>query len=291
MDKKWIQRNYSYWFLVPGVLIFFVFFAVPSLQSFYYSLTYWDGIRPARFIGLANFVNLFAVPDHATGIKNTIIFTVFTSMFKVGLGFALALFINNSRKISLFTRSVLFFPVILSTVAVGLAFTVILHPNGVLNQFFREIHLGFLAQDWLVDRNIVMYSISAVEVWKYSGLHMVFFLAGLQTIPREVHESAVMDGAGHWQKFRSVTLPLMVPVLNTNIIFSLIGGLKVFDIVMALTNGGPGFASNVINNIVYRNFAEGRYGEATAATVLLFLMIVAIVLTVQRWLKTMEKEV
>ena len=280
-----IKRNYSYYLLLPGFLLFFILFVLPSLGSFYYAFTNWSGIGHYSWIGMENFGNLLDTDNNSISFKNTFIFATITTILKVSLGFALALFVNQKLKSAVYLRSILFFPVVLSSIAVALAFQAIMHPvNGVLNIFLRFIQLDGLAQDWLTNPSIVMYSISFVEVWKYVGFHMVLFLAGLQTVPKEMYESSTIDGANKWQQFRFITFPLLRPVLNVNIIFSIIGGLKVFDIVYGLTSGGPGNASNVINIIIYKNFAEGRYGEATAANVVLFLMILIIILISNKFL-------
>ncbi|OMF34594.1 MULTISPECIES: carbohydrate ABC transporter permease [Paenibacillus] len=278
------KMYYSYWLLLPGLLIFSVFFIYPNLTGFLYAFTNMDeSFKYTRFVGFDNFKSLFQEDDQVIAFKNTFIFAIITTVFKIVLGLLLALLANAKLRTTLFFRSMLFFPVLLSTLAVSLVFSALLHPSrGLLNVFLETLHLDMLAQSWLTDPQIVIFSVSFVEIWKWTGLSMILFLAALQTIPQELKESAMVEGVNSWQMFRHITLPLIMPIVNTNVILSVIGGLKVFDIVYALTGGGPGNSSQVINTIVFKNFAAGRNGEATAANVMLFLIVLVIVLLVNK---------
>lgn len=285
------KRNYPYFMLIPGLFVFVVFFVLPSVFSFYYAFTNWSGIGSFRWVGWDNFNNLFGNEDAPLSFRNTFLFTIITTFFKITLGLALALYVNQKLKSAVYLRSMLFFPAILSGVAVALAFTAIYHPEqGILNQFLRFVHLDSLTENWITNRHIVMYSISFVEIWKWTGFHMVLFLAGLQSISRDMYESSTIDGANKWKQFRYITFPLLRSVTNANIVFSIIGGLKVFDIVYGLTGGGPGNASSVLNIVIFKSFAQGRFGEATAANVILFLMILIIVLLLNKLLGNREEE-
>ncbi|XID93963.1 carbohydrate ABC transporter permease [Paenibacillaceae bacterium WGS1546] len=286
-----IRKNYPNWMLAPGLLIFLLLFVVPSAGSFYYAFTNWTGIGSFRWIGLDNFRTLLDTDDTLLALRNTFLFTIVTTLLKIGLGLALALFVNRKLKTAVYLRSVLFFPAILSGIAVALAFTAILHPDqGILNQTLRFLHLDGWANNWLTDRGIVMYAVSFVEVWKWAGFHMVLFLAGLQTIPGDMYESSTIDGASKAQQLRYITLPLIRPVLNANLLFSIIGGLKVFEIVYGLTGGGPGNASVVLNVLIFKSYAQGRLGEATAANLILFLLVTMLVLALNKLLGRREEE-
>ncbi|MEF2244732.1 carbohydrate ABC transporter permease [Paenibacillus sp. IITD108] len=280
------KRFYSYWLLLPGALIFTIFFIVPSLMSFYFAFTNLNGaFQVTRFVGFENFVTLYDNPNNLLALKNTFIFAIVTTVIKVFLGLILAILANQAIKSKVVLRSILFFPVILSTVAVSIAFKAIYHPStGLLNVFLKNIGLDSLAMNWLTDPAIVMYAISFVEIWKWTGFSMILFLAALQSLPQEVNEAAKIDGASPWQQFRFITFPMLIPVLNTNIILSTIGGLKVFDIVYTLTGGGPGNASNVINTAVFKAYAAGRNGEATAANLVLFIIVLIAVLALNKFI-------
>ncbi|WP_338551324.1 sugar ABC transporter permease [Paenibacillus sp. KS-LC4] len=286
-----IKRNYSYGMLLPGLLLFVIFFVLPSIASFYYAFTNWSGVGNFHWIGWDNFRSLMDSDDASIAFRNTFLFTFLTTIVKVVLGLALALFVNQKLKTAVYLRSMLFFPAILSSIAVALAFTAIYHPEqGIINQALRFVHLESWTQNWITDRQLVMYSVSFVEIWKWTGFHMVLFLAGLQTISHDMYESSTIDGANKWKQLRYITLPLLRSVINANIMFCIIGGLKVFDIVYGLTGGGPGNASAVLNTVIFKNFAQGRYGEATAANVILFLIIVFIVLVLNKLLGNREEE-
>ncbi|MBB6670648.1 carbohydrate ABC transporter permease [Cohnella nanjingensis] len=279
--------------LVPGLLLFLVLFITPSMGAFYYAFTDLTDFNffSAKYVGWENFKTLFDTDGSMLALKNTIIFTVVTTVFKITIGLGLAVLLNMKLRTTLYLRTVFFFPVILSTVAVALAFSAIYHPTtGLLNQFLRLLGLDFLAQNWITDRGLVMYSISAVEVWKWTGIGMVLFLAGLQSIPQDAYESATIDGANAWQQFRSITLPLLLPSIKSVFFLSMIGGLKVFDIVIALTNGGPGKASTTLNYMVYEDFSKHFYGEGTAASLLLFLLILVTVAILNLFISRKEVE-
>jgi len=280
------KQFYSYWLLVPGLLIFTIFFIFPSLMSFYFAFTNLNGaFEVTRFVGFENFITLYENPDNILALKNTFLYAFITTLFKIVLGLALALLANQAIKSKIVLRSVLFFPVILSTVAVAIAFRALYHPStGLINVFLKAIGLDSLAQSWLTDPSIVMYAISFVEIWKWTGFTMVLFLAALQSVPNDIIEAAEIDGATPWQRFRFITMPMLIPVLNTNVILSVIGGLKVFDIVYALTGGGPGNASSVINTAVFKAYAAGRNGEATAANLVLFVIVLAAVLLLNKFI-------
>ncbi|MBP1992191.1 carbohydrate ABC transporter permease [Paenibacillus eucommiae] len=290
--NKLMKHYYTHWLLLPGLLLFIGLFIIPSLGSFYYAFTDWNGLRVTRFVGWENFLNLFDGGDNFLAFKNTLIFTVITTFFKITLGLLLAILLNMKLRSTMYLRTVFFFPVILSTVAVALAFSAIFHPShGLLNECLRLLHLDSWTQSWITNPHIVIYSVSMVEIWKYAGLHMMLLLAGLQSISNEPYEAATIDGANALEKFRYITIPLMIPIIKANILISLISGLKVFDIVIALTNGGPGGASNVINTIIFKSFAAQRYGEGTAANLLLFILILVVVLILNKILSKKEVEV
>lgn len=274
---KQTKSFYSYNYLIPGAILYVIFFILPTLISFYYSLTDWNLVK-ANFIGLENFKTIITSSDLNIGFKNTAIFTVLTLTFKVIFGLLLALLVNSGLKTQNFLRGVFFFPVILSAVAVGLMFTSLYYPtHGLVNTILTTIGLGAFTPDWLGDPKVVMYAVSFVDVWKGAGYDMVIILAGLQSVSKDFYEAISIDGGNKWQSFRSITLPMIRPAINSCIILNLIGAIRMFDIIWVTTKGGPGFASQVIGTIIYRQFADGYFGIATAAGVLLFILISVIV--------------
>jgi raffinose/stachyose/melibiose transport system permease protein len=288
--KKYDKYSiYSYSFALPAVIIFSVLFVIPALMGAYYSFTFWD-FETARFAGLANFKNIFTDISLRVAIPNTLIFAAITTIFKVGFGVILALLLNKQLKLRNFYRSTFFFPTVLNSVSVGVAFSAILYPTGILNTFLRMIGLKFLAMDWLANIKLAIYSVSFLEIWKWTGVIMVIVLAGLQSISQDYYEAAEIDGANGYQKSIFITIPLAMPSINNGIVLSIVGGLKVFDIVYATTQGGPGTATEVINSLVYHAFGGGRYGEASAANLFLMVIVGIIGISSQRYLVKKEVE-
>jgi raffinose/stachyose/melibiose transport system permease protein len=168
----------------------------------------------------------------------------------------------------------IYFPAVLPMIVVGIVFKSILNPaTGALNSFLQFVGLDFLARQWLTDPDLALYSIIAVDTWKGVGFIMLLLLAGLETIPREYYEAAKIDGAGPFDEFRLITLPLLRPVLVVTTVLNLLYGLKVFDSVWVLTNGGPGYATETVYTIVFKEFARGHYAVSTALSTVLFLIM------------------
>jgi raffinose/stachyose/melibiose transport system permease protein len=269
------------WFLLPALGIYLVFYAAPTLASFVLSFTDWNAyLDRLSFVGLENFRKAFDDRVVGLSVRNTFVFALVTTVGKNLVGLSLALLLNRRLATRSLAPALFFAPAVLSYIVIGLVFRSILHPTGLLNQALAAAGLGFLAQQWLVDANIVMYSIAAVEIWQWSGYHMTIYLAGLKGIPRDLYESAYIDGAGPWQRLRAVTLPLVMPAFNVSLVLSLIGGMKVFTQVFILTEGGPGNASQVMYTYVYEAFADGRWALGNAVNLSLFVIIAVLALTV-----------
>jgi raffinose/stachyose/melibiose transport system permease protein len=286
-DRGRRKSSYPYWFLVPGGLIFAIFFLVPSVMAFWFSLTRWT-LFDQEFIGLDNYVQFFKEPALSSGLWHTLVYAVLTCGLKVVLGMALAVLLTGPILGRGFMRSVAFFPVLVSTIGVGLTFQVLMHPTkGIINQALGLI--GIDGPAWLVDQSWALPSVALVDVWQGVGLATVIYMAGILSIPGEYFEAARMDGAGAWQRFRHVTLPLAKPATISVVILSLIGGLRKFDLIWAMTKGGPGFTSDVMASVVYKQYQAGFYGLSTAGNVVLFLMVILIVLPLFWFINREEK--
>jgi raffinose/stachyose/melibiose transport system permease protein len=280
------KSPYPYWFCLPAAVIFFVFFVVPTFSSFFFSLTRWD-LTDWEFIGLDNFVQFFQEPALVIGLKNTLIYAVVTCGLKVVLGILLAQLLTSQIIARGFLRSVAFFPVLVSTIGVGLTFTVLMDPSvGTINKSLSLI--GIEGPAWLVDPRFALLSVALVDVWKGVGLATVILIAGIVSIPREYFEASAVDGASAFRRFRHIVLPLSKPAITTVIILSLIGGLRSFDLIWAMTRGGPGFTSDVIASVIYKQYQAGFYGLSTAGNVVLFLLVTAIVFPLYRFFTRQE---
>jgi raffinose/stachyose/melibiose transport system permease protein len=282
------RSPYPFWFCLPAAVIFLVFFIVPTFSSFFFSLTRWD-LSTWEFIGLNNFVNFFQEPALVIGLKNTLIYAVITCSLKVVLGILLAQLLTSPIIARGFLRSVAFFPVLVSTIGVGLTFTVLMDPSaGLINKSLAAV--GINGPAWLVDPKFALLSVALVDVWKGVGLATVIFIAGIVSIPREYFEASAVDGANSFRRFWHIILPLSKPAVTTVIILSLIGGLRTFDLIWAMTRGGPGFTSDVIASVIYKQYQAGFYGLSTAGNVVLFVLVTAIVFPLYRFFTRQEVE-
>jgi raffinose/stachyose/melibiose transport system permease protein len=280
------KSPYPYWFCLPAAVIFFVFFVIPTFSSFFFSLTRWD-LTDWEFIGLDNFANFFQEPALVLSLKNTLIYAAVTCGLKVVLGILLAQLLTSQIIARGFLRSVVFFPVLVSTIGVGLTFTVLMDPSaGLINKSLGVI--GIEGPAWLVDPTFALLSVALVDVWKGVGLATVIFIAGIVSIPREYFEAAAVDGASASRRFWRIVLPLSKPAITTVIILSLIGGLRSFDLIWAMTRGGPGFTSDVVASVIYKQYQAGFYGLSTAGNVVLFLLVTAIVFPLYRFFTRQE---
>ena len=270
------KSSYPHWFYLPAAVIYGVLFLVPTFASFYFSLTRWS-LFDYQFIGLDNFALFFREPGLVKGLTNTIIYAFVTSGLKVVLGLFLALLVTSEIVARGYLRSVLFFPVLVSTIGVGITFTALMNPEeGLINRALGTI--GVQGPGWLTDPSYALLSVALVDVWKGVGLATLIYIAGIVSIPQEYLEAARVDGAGPLSGFRHILLPLVRPATVTVIILSLIGGLRSFDLIWAMTRGGPGFTSDVIASVIYKQYQAGFYGLSTAGNVILFLVVTAIVL-------------
>jgi raffinose/stachyose/melibiose transport system permease protein len=286
------QNKYPNWFLLPALAVFGLLFVAPTLTSFYYSLTDWNiNTNVIHFIGLQNFKDLFADVKMRATLSNTLIYAFSVTFLRNLCGLILALMLNTSIKGRNLLRTIFYFPNVVAPMIIGYLFTAIYSPgHGILNTALRSVGMGFLAQDWLNNPKIALFSVIMTDVWRSSGFVMVIYLAGLQIIPAELYESASIDGAGPVWRFSNITFPLLAPTITVNVVLALIGTMKVFVMVLVLTNGGPGYATEVMNTYIADSFSLGLYGYGTAANIILTLFILGIGLPVLLLLRSKEIE-
>jgi raffinose/stachyose/melibiose transport system permease protein len=281
-----LDHQYPYWFYLPTAIIYTVLFLVPTFASFYFSLTRWS-IFETEFIGLENFVAFFQEPALVKGLVNTLIYGVVTSGLKVVLGMLLAVLLTSQIVARGYLRSVVFFPVLLSGIGVGIMFQILMNPErGLINETLAVF--GIDGPGWLTNPNLALYSVALIDVWKGVGLATLIYIAGIVSIPQEYFEAAKMDGASSVSTFWRIIMPLARPATVTVIILSLIGGLRSFDLIWATTRGGPGFSSDVIASVIYKQYQAGFYGLSTAGNVILFVLVTAIVLPLYWYLSRKE---
>lgn len=288
------EKIYPFYFAGAALIMYLMFFVLPSLMGFYYAFTDWNSYTTqVHYVGLENFKLIFSAgKGYLHYIQNTVIFTIATIILKTVIALALALLLTKGiQRFSNLHRAIIYLPAVLPMLVIALVFKSILNPaTGILNTSLRAIGLDFLAQKWLVDVRWAMPSVIAVDTWRGVGYIMVILIAGIQAIPKDYYEAASIDGASGWRAFWNITLPLLMPVLTVTTVLNLLYGLKVFDIVFVLTNGGPGRATDTVYTAIFEDFSKGRYGVATALSSLLFVVMVFLGFFVIRLMHRKELE-
>lgn len=278
-------------FIAPALILYMLFIIVPTVSSVYYSFTSWDGISPdVKFIGLANYKEIFTSARFGNALKNTIILTVFISVLENAFALALAVLVDNIRWGKNFFRSAFYIPVLISGIVSGFIWKIMYNYNfGAINSILTQIGLGDFRQDWLGNTSLTLIMIGVVLVWKGAGYYMIIYLASLQSVSTDVIEAAEIDGASPWQRFRMITIPLISGAFTINFTLSLINGLKVFDQINVMTDGGPGFTSETLVYLLYKvGFTEGRQGFGTAVGIMLLFIIIILNTIQQKFLRSRE---
>jgi ABC-type sugar transport system permease subunit len=279
-------------FIAPAFICYVLFIIVPALSSVYYSFTSWDGISPdVRFIGLRNFQEILTGTRFHNAFKNTVVLTVFISVIENFLALCMALLVDHVFKAKYFFRSIFYIPVLLSGIVSGFIWKVLYNYNfGALNALFGILGKEGWKVHWIDGTPAVaLLSIGIVLIWKGAGYFMIIYLAALQGVPVELIEAGRIDGAGPWQGFRYITLPLISGAFTINFTLSLINGLKVFDQIAVMTDGGPGFATETMVYLLYKvGFNEGRQGFGTAVGLVLLVIIIILNSIQQKFLRSRE---
>ncbi|ACT02309.1 carbohydrate ABC transporter permease [Paenibacillus sp. JDR-2] len=286
------RRMYPLWLIVPALAIYSIMYVFPTLSGFYYSLTDWSPYKDTiKFVGFDQFKELLSTKPMYTAMKHTVIYAVIVTVLQNGLGVILALLMNTTIGGRNFFRSVFFLPCILSALVVGYMFTIVLHPNGILNQFLDIFGLSSIAKDWIGDPKLALYSITGVAVWQWAGSSMALYLAGLQGISKDMIEAAVIDGTTYFQRLRFVVMPILAPVVTISVLLSMIGSMKTFELIYTTTGGGPAGATEVMNTFIFKQFGAGLYAYGTAANVVLFLSVTIVSLLLVKLMKRGETAV
>lgn len=263
--------------LLPGLALMGVFTLVPIIYGAWLSLTDWDGIGAADFVGLANYRAIAKDPAFVQAFANTFVFAFFVVIGKNVVGLGLAMLVNLKLRGLQFFRTFLFFPVTMSVIVIGAFWSFFLNgQDGLLNEGLRLVGLDALTRDWLSDPSVALYSVIAVEIWRYAGLHMLILLAGLQDVPEELYESAHLDGAGAIRRFFVVTLPAIRPVLFVSVLIALMGAfVRSFDLIWVLTRGAAD-TQVVVTEIYNEAFQFQKFGSAAAMGFVLFVVVAII---------------
>ncbi|ANU15977.1 ABC transporter permease [Planococcus maritimus] len=273
-----------YWFFLPGLVLYSLFFLYPTFSALFYSFTDWDGLSEAfQFVGIDNYTRAFTGDSiFQKTIGNNLKFMLTVVVFQTLVALAFALIVIKNTKTNVFLRALYFFPTILSSVSVAFIWAFIYDPSmGILNQVLQLVGLDFLAQNWLGNANIAIYSLAITQIWFHAGQMLIIFVAGLQAIPEELYEVAKIEGASKWQAFRSVTWPLLAPSATIVVAYTTIQSFKAFDLVFAMTGGGPNNSTEIIATYIYDvAFKSYQFGYASSISVI-FMVIIALITYLQ----------
>lgn len=265
-------------FAVPALLLYSFVLAIPTLRGSVYGFTNWNGLTPDwEFVGLENFVDIFQDENSSRALVITFVIAISVTVVQNLIGLLLALGVHSQIKSRYVLRVFLFAPAVLTPVVTAYLWKYIYSPNGPLDEVLAFMGLEEFQQSWLGDPTWALISVINVIIWQFAGFSMVIFLAGLESIPREIDEAAAVDGAGFFQRTWNVTLPLLAPALTINLMLSMIAGFKLFDQVWVMTGGGPAGATNTLSTLIYKNaFQYGEFGPSIALALLLMILVATV---------------
>lgn len=268
----------NFLFIAPALLLFCSFVVLPIASAFYYAFTSWDGFTAPVFIGLGNFQRAFADTVHLMSYVHVVLYILGTLVFEIAVGLGMAVLLNSERRGFQLMRGLYFSPVVLSMSAAGVLWSFVLdYRSGLLNSVLKGVGLGDFAQPWLSQSSTALLMITIVSGWKYSGFYMVIFFAALRRIPNNLYEAALLDGAGPFRRFFSITLPLLRQNVMVAILLAITGGFAGFDLFFAMTNGGPFGATEVPATWIMKTaFDKNQLSYGIALTVVLAVVVMAI---------------
>lgn len=260
--------------ILPALCVFLLFVIFPILEGAVLAFTNWDGFSRPAFVGMDNFIR-FRKDDQAfTAVKNTVFFGIGGTLLLNAAGLAAALILDSGLRLKGMLRTIVYLPAIISPLIIGYIWSIILSAeNGTLLKMMTAMGIGHFYKNLLADPRSALAVIVAVHAWQYAGGNMIIYLAGLQNVPDELIESAKMDGAGYLRQQIFVRLPLLGPSFQINIVTNIIGAMSMFDVIMSLTNGGPGHYTESLSVFIYRLSATGRAGYTSAVSLIMFILV------------------
>jgi len=258
---------------VPAVLLYVGFFLVPVFIGLYYSFTNWDGFSQSyKIVGLDNYIQIWKNKRFVNGLTFTMLYTVIVVIGKLGIALVLALLLSQSLKLRGLFRSIYFFPAVLSMIMVGLIFNQFFY--SLFPQIGQALGIEWLSRNLLGNADTAMYGIALTNIWQGFAVPMVIFIAGLSNVPKDLMEASTIDGATPLQRFFSVTVPFLIPMLTVNLVLAIKGGLTVFDYIVAMTDGGPSRSTESLGFLIYQHgMTEMKFGYGTAEAIYVFLLI------------------
>jgi raffinose/stachyose/melibiose transport system permease protein len=284
------RTDHPLWFLAPAFAVLGIFFFLPTLFNFVYAFTNWSAFHDQiGFVGFSNFSSLFADGSLVASLRITLIYAALVAIMQNLFGIGLALLLERDTRLNRAVRVVFFIPVLMSALAVGYIFQALLKPDGALDGILSTVSGHHVDVAWLGSTTWTIVVVALVNSWKWMGLAMIIYLAGLKTIPEDVLEAAQIDGAGSWRTFVSVRLPLLAPAVTFNVATALLGSLNGFDTIQATTAGGPAQTTEVLDIVIFRTFGYGLYAQATTMSLVLFLLVMILAFPVIGYLRKRER--
>ena len=274
---------------LPAFLLFSLFFLFPLFRGLTLSLTSWDGFSTPQFVGLKNFTSFLSDRRALNDLKTTVLFALGSAPLLNICGLLLALLLHSVFKGRDFVRSLVYLPAVISPMIMGSVWYLLLQPERGLFYIWLQ-RVGITPGNWMLGSGTAILTVILVNVWQFAGMTMIIYLAGLQSIPDELYEAASVEGAGRFPVFRYITLPQLFPAVKINIITNIIGSLSVFEIILALTDGGPGYATESLSIYIMRMCYGSKTGYSTAVAIILFLIILGPVLFSLKGLNKVESE-
>ncbi|MFF5967808.1 carbohydrate ABC transporter permease [Streptomyces collinus] len=276
--------HHPWWFALPAMAVFAGFFLVPNLLNFYYPFTDWSSYHSdIALTGLDNFRTIADDGSLLRAIRTTLVYALLAAVFQNGFGLVLALLLEDDSRFNRFFRAVFFLPVLISALATGYVFQALLDQDGAVNSVLGT------GIPWLGSTTWTLVIVTLIHGWKWMGLAMLIYLAGLKGIPGDMLEAARIDGAGPWRTFWSVRWPMLAPAVTFNVTTALIGSMNTFDIVQATTGGGPAASTEVFNIYMFRIFGQGLYAQAATMSLVLFLIVAALAIPLVFGLRRREQ--
>ena len=267
-------------FVLPAFLIYAIFVLVPIGYNVYVSFLQTDLMSPSKFVGIKNYINLFQDKTFVGAVKNNILMVIDSLIAHLPLALFFGNILFQKIKGSHFFQTVFFLPSVICGVAVGLTWTFVYNSEfGLINKFLEMIGLGGLKQVWLADKNLALFCIIIVVMWQFVGYHMIIQIAAMKNISESYYEAAEIDGASKWVQFKSITFPLIKPILKVDAVLIITGSLKYYDLVAVMTGGGPNHATELMSTYMfYQGFRTLKYGYSAAIGVVLLLLCICSVL-------------
>ncbi len=280
---------YQLWFALPAIVLVLLFFFVPFIANGIFAFMQWTGFsKNITWTGLKNFQTLLdlGILGHATLI--TLLYAVISMIVQNIVSLSLAKSLQHTGGVNTVFRSLFFIPVLISPLAAGYIWKALLQPGGFVNGLISLFVPGGFSFNWLGNDFTALVAVASIDAWKWSGMVTLIYIAGLNRIPRQLIEAALLDGAGPWRRFWGIEFPLLAPAFTFNVVITLVGAFSAFDVVVSTTNGGPGTATTVLNKAVFDQYGQGLFGTGSALSFVVTLLVIATAVPLIAWLRRRE---